>query len=122
MRITVDTKTTTVYTGTKPEISPAVAFVDNQRQEQQPTDKITGLLLWTAVIELVMGEDAMQGQKIKIASATEPKLSPRTEYTIDGNFYATPYVTSGGKKAEVSFLLVGTLKEASVTSPLAKSN
>ncbi len=110
MKLVLDAAKTAIYTSSKPEVTPVQGFVDGKRSEDQSRDKVTNLPLWSIVAELIQGDEIQTGVKIKIASETAPVVSPRTEYKIDGELFATPYLQTGGRNAEVSFLLVGSLK------------
>lgn len=120
MKLKLDTSTTRFFTSSKPEVTPVFGFENGARMTVQSTDKETGLLLWQTTGEFIQGDNVEQGKKIKIASATVPVLTARTEYQAEGELFATPYVPNGGKNAEISILLVGSLKSTRTNSPLAK--
>lgn len=110
MKLSLDTAKTTIYITSKSEVTAVQGFVDGKRSEEQSRDKTTGLPLWSIVAEIIQGDEIQTGVKIKIAAETAPTVTPRTEYKIDGDLFATPYLQTGGRNAEVSFLLVGSLK------------
>lgn len=122
MRLKLDTKELTIFTSSKPEISPVFGFEDGKRLTDQARDKETNLPLWSVIVELVQGENSEQGKKIKVASADAPTLNPRTEYKVSGSLFATPYVPNGGRNAEISYLMVGAFTSTSGAAPALKQN
>lgn len=118
MKLKLDNSSTRIYTGSAIKVTAVFGFENGARLTTQSVDKSTNLPLWTIEGEFIQKtpegqEDNVEaGKKIKIASATEPVLKARTEYEVDGDVYATPYLKDGARNAEVSLLVVGSLKPA----------
>jgi hypothetical protein len=70
-------------------------------------DEKTGLPIWTVAGELINTlDESVTVVNLKILNETEPVISARTEYTLDGDLFATVYEDKA-KKPAVSWKLIG---------------
>lgn len=108
MKLSLDTKKTRIFIGSKPEVRPVFGWTDGKKDERQSIDETTGLSLWNVDGELIQG-DEVESLRIKIASADEPKISARTEYGVNGEILATHYLPNGSTRVAMSILVRGSL-------------
>jgi hypothetical protein len=112
MKLILDKEATSFYTGSKPEVKPVFGWTDNVKDTAQSRDEATGLLVWTTELELIQGDYAEQGTKVKILAEKAPELSPRTEYKAEGIITATPWLPKGGTNVQVSIAVHGGFKSS----------
>ena len=108
--VSLDTKTTTFYASSDPAVERAQDWNAETKTRSDRIHKASGLPLWTVTGELVDVEGAViLAGKLKVASDTEPAITPRGEYALEGSLKALAYVDAK-TRAALSFTLVGDLQ------------
>jgi hypothetical protein len=112
--LALDTNKYKGFSGSKPQVKPANKYDENAAPGALPVqelDALSGLPLWKAPIELINEVDgSVEPITLKIASAKEPVIQPRTDYTLSGDFVAAAWLNNN--RPAISYKLIGELVAA----------
>ncbi len=107
----IDTSTVEVLALSDGAVSRAYSYDTDSKQKTDRVDKDSGLPVWQIRAELFDKEDgkALFLGNLKVISADEPKITPRTVYSINGSLHAVAYSSADGRAA-VSYSVKGDLQ------------